>query len=118
MLAILEKFIKDASFSKDAKTQACILLARLAPFLENTAAKKLHTTVETLFELSSNSQSETVRKAVSKCIPQLSKYMPDKAKIYLREQLQILQESRDEACLKGTAYNAAGLFKAKGMKCL
>ena len=44
--------------------------------------------------------------------------MPDKAKVYLGQQLQVLQESRDEACLKGSAYNAAGLFKAKGMKVL
>lgn len=44
--------------------------------------------------------------------------MPDKSKIYLREQLAIVQESREEAMLKGAAYNAAGLFKAKGMKTL
>ena len=44
--------------------------------------------------------------------------MPDKAKFYLKEQLTALQESRDEPSLKGAAYNAAGLFKAKGMKTL
>lgn len=44
--------------------------------------------------------------------------MTEKAKNYLREQLTILQESKDEAIFKGTAYNVAGLFKAKGLKVL
>jgi len=52
ILAILESFVKDPSSSNDAKNQACILLATLAPFLENTSAKKLQATVEILFELS------------------------------------------------------------------
>ena len=59
-----------------------------------------------------------VRQSICKCIPQLTKFMPDKAKFYLKEQLTALQESRDEPSLKGAAYNAAGLFKAKGMKTL
>jgi len=36
----------------------------------------------------------------------------------LREQLTVLQESENEAILKVVAYNAAGLFKGKGMKTL
>lgn len=94
------------------------MLANLAPFLENTSAKKLHTTIEILFELSSNSQDETLRKSICKAIPQFSKYMGEKAKSYLMQQLTVLQETRDESILKGTAYNVAGLFKAKGMKVL
>ena len=59
-----------------------------------------------------------VRQSICKCIPQLARFMQDKSKIYLRDQLAILQESRDEPDLKGAAYNVAGLFKAKGMKTL
>jgi hypothetical protein len=42
--------------------------------------------------------------------------MPEKAKFYLREQMQILQESTEELKLKGSAYNAAGFIKARGLK--
>lgn len=69
MLVILESFIKDGSCSLEAKNQSCILLATLAPFLEHTSAKKLHVTIETLFELSTKEKSETVRQSVCKAIP-------------------------------------------------
>lgn len=118
ILTILESFIKNetGAVSNDAKNQACNLLASLAPFLEDTSAKKLQTTVEYLLELSSKIQSEKVRQSVCKCIPQLARFMPEKAKFYLREQMQILQESTEELKLKGSAYNAAGFIKARGLK--
>lgn len=68
--------------------------------------------------MSTSTKSEIVQKSICKCIPQLTKFMTEKAKNYLREQLTILQESKDEAIFKGTAYNVAGLFKAKGLKVL
>ena len=61
------------------------MLARLAPFLEDTSQKKLYATIEHLFELSNQTQSEMVRQSICKCIPQISKFMPDKAKVYLKE---------------------------------
>lgn len=94
------------------------MLAILAQFLGDTSAKKLHATIETLFELCAKTNSETVRQSICKAIPQLSRYMSEKAKTYLMQQLTVLQETRDEAILKGTAYVVAGLFKAKGMKVL
>jgi len=60
LLATLESFIKDPNCSVDAKNEACILLAKLAPFLEHTSAKKLQTTIEVLFELCSKVQNEVV----------------------------------------------------------
>lgn len=44
ILAILETFIKaeeGPAACDDAKNQACLLLATLAPFLEDSSAKKL-----------------------------------------------------------------------------
>lgn len=54
LLAILETFIKDETASAEVKNQAIILLATLAPFLEDTSAKKLQATLELLFELSNS----------------------------------------------------------------
>ena len=118
LLAILESFISKNAFSNEAKNQACIILRHLAPFLENTSAKKLQTTIEILFELCAEVKSELVQQSICKCIPQISRFMGEKAKTYLMQQLSVLQETPREAVIKGTAYNVAGLFKAKGMKFL
>ena len=57
-----------------------------------------------------------VQKAICKCIPQLSKFFPDKAKGYLTNHINILRQSKDEAACKASAYAAAGLIKCMGMQ--
>ena len=51
-------------------------------------------------------------------MPQLSKYFPPAAKIYLQQNLKVLRESDEERSLKGAAYAVAGLFKGLGMKAI
>ena len=96
ILAILESIL-DAdtglAAQEGSKNQACILIGTLAPYLQDTSQKKLVNTFDKLLELAYGSQSETVRESVCKCIPQLSRYFPDKAKVYLQTQLKALRES-------------------------
>ena len=121
ILAILESFLdaEDGLAAKEeSKNQACILLGTLAPFLHETSQKKLITTFDKLIELAYGCQSEMVRRSICKCIPQLSRYFPDKSKGYLQAQLKALKESEVQTELKGIAFVVAGLLKAQGMKVL
>ena len=85
ILAILESFLKDNDSSIEVKNQAVIFLAALAPHLHDTSAKKLQATIEKLFELSINIKSEMLRQSICKCIPQYTRYLPDKSKVYTRD---------------------------------
>ena len=98
------------------------LLASLAPHLKGMASKKSDTkliaTFDKLITLAYASQSDMVRRSVCKCVPQLSRYFPEKSKQYLQTQLKALKESQESLELKGIAYVVAGLLKGQGMKVL
>ena len=70
-----------------SKDVAVKLLASLSPHLKVMASKKgdskLIATFDKLITLAYASHSDMVRQSVCKCIPQLSRYFPEKSKQYL-----------------------------------
>jgi len=91
------------------------LLGHLAHYLGEMSQKKLIVAFEKLIELLPKS-SLAVKKAICRCIPQLAKYFPDRAKQYLTAQLETLRQGKTEKVLTAAAYACAGLTKALGMQ--
>lgn len=117
LLSVLDIFLNATSgpTSLDtSKNQAVILLGHLAQYLGDTAQKKLVTAYEKLVELLSK-VSHFVQRTICKCIPQLAKFFPEKAKQYLTAQFTILRQSKDEKAIKASSFAVAGLIKCLGM---
>lgn len=97
-----------------SKNQAVVLLGHLAQYLGDTAQKKLIASYEKLATILLTC-SNSVKKAICKCIPQLAKFFPEKAKQYLEAQMTILRTSKDEKQVRACSYAVAGLAKSLGM---
>lgn len=85
LLQVLDIFLNATTgvAANDAsKDQAVFLLGHLAHYLGDMAQKKLIIAFDKLVEIMPKSSLQ-VKKAICKCIPQLAKYFPDKAKQYL-----------------------------------
>ena len=61
-------------------------------------------------------RSLKVKKAICKCIPQLAKYFPEKAKQYMTTHFTTLRNDKIEKNLIAQAYICAGLTKSLGMQ--
>jgi hypothetical protein len=97
-----------------SKNQAVTLLGYLAHYLGEMSQKKLIVAYEKLVELLPKS-SLPVQRSICKCISQLAKYFPDKAKAYLEKHLETLAQDKSEKALIASAYATAGLCKSLGM---
>jgi hypothetical protein len=69
LLAIFESLVSDDQGVDESRNQAIVLIASLAPFLENVLQKKTVACFELLIDVSMNTKSEIVRKSICKCIP-------------------------------------------------
>lgn len=87
----------------------------LAHFLSDTAQKKLMGTFEKLLDLLNRGTSESVCKSICKCIPQLARFFPDKAKNLAKDYLTKLLTTKDEKAIKSSVYTLVGLLKSLGM---
>jgi len=56
-----------------------------------------------------------VKLAICKCIPQLAKYFPEKAKAYFAAQFTTLRNDKTEKNLISASFACAGLLKSLGM---
>jgi hypothetical protein len=72
-------------------------------------------TFERLLELLNKGASESVSKAVCKCIPHLAKFFPDKAKNLVKDHLAKVLTSKEEKVVRASTYSLVGLLKALGM---
>jgi len=72
-------------------------------------------TFDRLLELLIKGASESVSKAVCKCIPHLAKFFPDKAKNLVKDHLTKVLTSKEEKVVKASTYALVGLLKALGM---
>lgn len=59
--------------------------------------------------------SLVLQQSICKCIPQLTKFFPEKAKAYFAANLKQLRESKDEKAIRVSAFAVAGLLKGLGM---
>ena len=119
LLKVLDLFLnapKTEVMGNDAsKNQAVKLLGNLAHFLGELSNKRLIAAFEKLVELLPTA-SLSVKKAITKCIPQLAKYFPDKAQQYFVQQFKKLREETKDPAILAAAYSCAGLLKALGMQ--
>ena len=59
--------------------------------------------------------SLVLQRSICKCIPQLTKFFPEKAKAYFTANLKLVRESKDEKVVRVSAFAVAGLLKGLGM---